>query len=111
MNLSDRYLEGQLMTKHRIKYPLGEAICPVCSCKFDRLRWFTQYCSARCRKAWSASKAYRQAQNLSDRSSEVEDLRSEVSRLEAENKMLRQRLSGSGPVAPFKYDDENQDQR
>ena len=97
------------MARLKIRYPLGEAVCPVCAYKFNRLRWWAVYCSARCRRLDHARKALGMPQNASDASCQCDDLRSEVDRLTAENKMLRQRLSGAGPIVPFKYDEENQE--
>ena len=97
------------MAKLKIRYPLGEAVCPVCSNVFNRKRWWGQYCSRNCKRLAGALKALQMPQNGTAPSCQCDELREEVQRLAAENKMLRQRLAGSGPVAPFKYDDENQD--
>ena len=97
------------MSQHRIKYPLGPAVCPVCSKEFNRLRWFTQYCSSACRKAWSASKPVRQAQNLSDRL--LDEARDRIAELEQDVSTLKARIAiaaNRGQAKPFKYDDEDQ---
>ena len=95
------------MAKLRIKYPIGPAQCPICGNEFNRLRWWTVYCSANCRRLNHAMKAMKHPINASDascnRCAKIED---RIAQLEKENNLLRLRLQGAGPA--FKYDDEDQ---
>ena len=83
------------MAKLKIRYPLGEAICPVCSNVFNRLRWWAIYCSPNCRRLDHAARALHRPVNASDAScAGCVKLEERIRDLERENAALRSRLTG-----------------